>query len=987
MYIFTKDELLGLSADELRLLEESSRSGDSVAQWKMAMSILYGQAEGYTTGDVVKYLKPLVDQKNKNALLLMGYIYEHSIGVKKSYTKALEYYAQAYDIIHDIKPLSSKADLDAAESLKEMEASYVKLTKEIAKVVVTKNLCRFKNKSFVFEWNDDTRSSLNKLLPKLSDKIAQFGSLHNVAISNLKEESQGLWEFRYQNTLLMPLEILKALVARDLFENHLNSCDLNTFDADKYFNNALGRCLIDDDDASDNDYIISGLLNMAGHDECALWQYRVGLWYEYNDNNLEPKSAAYWYGLAQKENQAAKIALERLKGQAHYRIVESREEGTIEECQTLLTRSANNPQNSIGWLIEGALRGDHSALNRIEKNQLAPQNGKSVLNEDNISDSPKSFSAKSEEESAYDKENHKAWVAAVKKERTLYRKRLEDEARKKADEERKAEEAKRRKAEEEERKRLEEERKAEEEERKAEEAKRRKAEEKERQAEEERKKALEAEKAHQKLINEVVSLKEEVEEAISEMRSNCEEKFDDLKSNLNAAKSSLKTKLNVAKPKLHHYLFCSAPYKSADDFVSSEEATCATLLRELEASIDKANKAYSKFESSITSDYSDKSSTALKTFVTKLKKLAGELIDAKNSGKKQVAEIKKHIKYLNNDISASDFEYEFNGYKTIFVLSLLWAIVSLIISLITNNFKWWCSWTISCGVIGCSLYAAQNLSFGTIFKGFAMGSGVAITAAVIWVFVKPDNTDSSSYANEAHREVVEVTKSGTMEEEMAAAQQAAHDAVDKVTKDVEAAQQAARDAVNKATKEVEAAQTETVSLDYEYIYSAESNGWRKVKNDDKYGFINKSGKLVVPVKYDYIYSAEGNGWRKVQVGDKYGFIDGDGKEIIKAKYDYIYSPEENGWRKVELNSKYGFVNSSGTEIVTPKYSYIYNKDEKGWRKVEIKSKYGFINDSGVEIVAPVYDYIYDWSGGLARVEKGNKTGYINRSGKLVQPLE
>ena len=174
MYIFTKDELLGLSADELRLLEESSRSGDSVAQWKMAISILYGQAEGHTTGDIVKYLKPVVDQKNKNALLLMGYIYEHSIGVKKNYARALEYYAQAYDIIHDIKPLSSKRDLDAAESLKEMEASYVKLTKEIAKVVATKNLCRFKNKSFVFEWDDDTRSSLDKLLPKLSHSTPHF---------------------------------------------------------------------------------------------------------------------------------------------------------------------------------------------------------------------------------------------------------------------------------------------------------------------------------------------------------------------------------------------------------------------------------------------------------------------------------------------------------------------------------------------------------------------------------------------------------------------------------------------------------------------------------------------------------------------------------------------------------------------------------------------------------------------------------------------
>ena len=95
----------------------------------------------------------------------------------------------------------------------------------------------------------------------------------------------------------------------------------------------------------------------------------------------------------------------------------------------MITRTispANNPQNSIGWLIESALRGDHSALDRIEKNQLAPQNGKSVLNKDNFSDSPKSFSAMLEEESAYDKEYYRAWAAAVKKERALYRKRLED---------------------------------------------------------------------------------------------------------------------------------------------------------------------------------------------------------------------------------------------------------------------------------------------------------------------------------------------------------------------------------------------------------------------------------------------------------------------------------------------------------------------------------------------------------------------------------
>ena len=44
MYAFTNDELRRLSAEELSLLEEKSQSGDNMAQWQMAMAILYGQA-------------------------------------------------------------------------------------------------------------------------------------------------------------------------------------------------------------------------------------------------------------------------------------------------------------------------------------------------------------------------------------------------------------------------------------------------------------------------------------------------------------------------------------------------------------------------------------------------------------------------------------------------------------------------------------------------------------------------------------------------------------------------------------------------------------------------------------------------------------------------------------------------------------------------------------------------------------------------------
>ena len=84
MYAFTNDELRRLSAEKLSLLEEKSQSGDNMAQWQMAMAILYGQANSRSIDDIAGLLTMAISQENANALLLMGYLYEHALGVSKS---------------------------------------------------------------------------------------------------------------------------------------------------------------------------------------------------------------------------------------------------------------------------------------------------------------------------------------------------------------------------------------------------------------------------------------------------------------------------------------------------------------------------------------------------------------------------------------------------------------------------------------------------------------------------------------------------------------------------------------------------------------------------------------------------------------------------------------------------------------------------------------------------------------------------------------
>ena len=57
---------------------------------------------------------------------------------------------------------------------------------------------------------------------------------------------------------------------------------------------------------------------------------------------------------------------------------------------------------------------------------------------------------------------------------------------------------------------------------------------------------------------------------------------------------------------------------------------------------------------------------------------------------------------------------------------------------------------------------------------------------------------------------------------------------------------------------------------YDYV-DEYSEGLARVHLNDKWGFIDKSGTLVIPCKYDYSDSFS-EGLAKVQLNDKYGFI-------------------------------------------------------------------------------------------------------------------
>ncbi|WP_276355692.1 WG repeat-containing protein [Cohnella caldifontis] len=201
------------------------------------------------------------------------------------------------------------------------------------------------------------------------------------------------------------------------------------------------------------------------------------------------------------------------------------------------------------------------------------------------------------------------------------------------------------------------------------------------------------------------------------------------------------------------------------------------------------------------------------------------------------------------------------------------------------------------------------------------------------------------------------------------------------------------------------------------------SGLLSVCKSNKCGVMNRSGKIVLPVKYTYIsdlplsfggnfyivYASDKLGtfnptvsnsgniplyeysgmaplfsfaedsreglFRAVNKNKKVGVITDKGKEIVKAKYDEIGDFSE-GFAAVKLNGKYGFIDRTGKEIVAPQYARA-GRYHEGLAYVQLNGKYGYIDRSGREVIPPQFDDVRTgFSDGLASVCVNGKWGYI-----------
>ena len=165
------------------------------------------------------------------------------------------------------------------------------------------------------------------------------------------------------------------------------------------------------------------------------------------------------------------------------------------------------------------------------------------------------------------------------------------------------------------------------------------------------------------------------------------------------------------------------------------------------------------------------------------------------------------------------------------------------------------------------------------------------------------------------------------------------------------------------------------------------DGLCRVIKDDKYGYIDKNGNVVIPFEYDSAgdaisgtfnegmisaYKCNEETWEK-----GWGFIDITGKEIIPFIYDRVYD-FDNGLALVlkgdHIYGKYGLIDKKGNEIVPCECDNIWHLNQNsgdGLYSVNKDGKNGIIDKTGKEVVPFVYDSISSFTDDLITVMIGD----------------
>ena len=141
-------------------------------------------------------------------------------------------------------------------------------------------------------------------------------------------------------------------------------------------------------------------------------------------------------------------------------------------------------------------------------------------------------------------------------------------------------------------------------------------------------------------------------------------------------------------------------------------------------------------------------------------------------------------------------------------------------------------------------------------------------------------------------------------------------------------------------------------------------------NKDKYGYIDKAGKMVIQPMFGASRFSEGLAAVQLRQGEKVGYIDEAGKPgRSRAQFD-LADPFSEGLAAVMRDHQWGYIDKTG-KMVIPTTFGLARPFSEGLAGVVVthgtSGLYGYINPSGKFVIDPRYEAATPFGDGVAAV--------------------
>ncbi|KHD04738.1 hypothetical protein PN36_28660 [Candidatus Thiomargarita nelsonii] len=154
-------------------------------------------------------------------------------------------------------------------------------------------------------------------------------------------------------------------------------------------------------------------------------------------------------------------------------------------------------------------------------------------------------------------------------------------------------------------------------------------------------------------------------------------------------------------------------------------------------------------------------------------------------------------------------------------------------------------------------------------------------------------------------------------------------------------------------------------------------------NNNKRGFINIHGKIVIPSQFQGVRMFS-EGLAAVYNGKKWGFIDSRGKMKISFDFENVKGFRQKIAPVKGASGKWGYIDKNGDLVISHRFKYGFQFDNNGIAVVRVENPTGenpyrgFIKKNGSFYYEPIFEDVYQFQEGLAPVKLFGHWGFISK---------